>query len=321
VDLLRHWHPVCLARELADRPHKVWLAGQPYAVFRTPTGVGALPDACPHRGFPLSAGRMIEGALTCPYHGWSFDHTGAGRAPGTPSMRPHTPCLEAVERFGAVWLRRPGATGPFPQVGPGGFTPIRTTRHRVPAPLEAVVDNFTEVEHTGAVHWMLGYPEGALDALQVEVTATADSVRTFNRGPQRPLPRWLARLVNLAQDDDFIDDWTTRFSPVHTIFEQYWMAGDLRRPSTIRIGVVYTPVHDDVTDLYVFVHSNASRTGRFGLDGALQLMLAAFSEVEIRLDAALLTRLGQGPLKSVGRFDKALKLQRQRIERLYRGAP
>ena len=55
--------------------------------------------------------------------------------------------------------------------------------------------------------------------------------------------------------------------------------------------------------------------------GALQLMLAAFSEVEIRLDAALLTRLGQGPLKSVGRFDKALKLQRQRIERLYRGAP
>ncbi|MCB9545606.1 MAG: Rieske 2Fe-2S domain-containing protein [Myxococcales bacterium] len=323
MDLLRHWHPVCLSRELTHRPRRVWLGGVPYAVFRTDGVIGALPDACPHRGMRLSTGRVRGGQLVCPYHGWAFGPDGVGKAPGTPQMRPHTACLEAVERDGAIWMRRPGATGPFPAVGPGGFHPVSVTRHRAAAPLEATMDNFTEVEHTGAVHWMLGYAPEAAEAVQVEVTARPDAVRVYNRGPQRPLPAALRALIGLGPADDFIDDWTSYFSPVHTLFEQYWIEGgtEARRPATVRIGVVYTPVHDDVTDIYTFVHTNAEGSGPRAL--ALRLMLRAFAEVEVRLDASLLGRLeeGRGGLEGrrLGRFDKALRLQRQRIERLYRG--
>lgn len=317
-DLLRHWHPVCLARALDHTPRRVWLGGEPLVVFRTAQGIGALPDACPHRGMRLSEGTVRADRLVCPYHGWSFDAAGVGQAPGTPAMRPHTPCLEAVERFGAIWLRRPGSATPFPAVGPGGHTPVRVTCHRAAAPLEVVVDNFTEVEHTGIVHWMLGYPPETLAEIQVETTATADTVRVYNRGPQRPLPGWLRRVVGLSGDDDFVDDWTTHFSPVHTIFDQYWIKGEERRGAAVRIGVVYTPVHDDLTDIYVFVHTNTPPGGRFGLDRALHVLLGAFAEAEVRLDAALLAHVSAEPGKA-GRFDKALKLQRQRIARVYRG--
>lgn len=324
--LLDHWHAVCLDRELGETPLQVWLDGTAYAVFRTGDGrIGAVPDACPHRGMRLSAGTVDAGRVVCPYHGWSFAPGGEGSAPGTPQMRPHTACLEAVSRFGVIWMRRGGATTLFPAVGPQGFSPVSVTRHRAAAPLATVLDNFTEVEHTGVVHWMLGYPPESIDEIEVDTSHTPDSVRVFNRGPQRRLPRPLTRLLKLGRDDDFIDDWTTRFSPVHTVFDQYWIdpLTDEHRGPHIRIGVVYTPVHAQITDVYTLVHVNAPKTGRFGLDGLLHLLLKGFTEAEVRLDTQLLSGMAD-PRASVrgrrlGRFDKVLRLHRARIESLYRG--
>lgn len=329
--LLDHWHAVCLDRELGDTPRQVWLDGTAYAVFRTQAGtgqtIGAVPDACPHRGMRLSAGTVDDGRLVCPYHGWSFAPGGAGKAPGTPQMRPQTTCLEAISRFGVIWMRRGGATTPFPAVGPQGFSPVSVTRHRAAAPLETVLDNFTEVEHTGAVHWMLGYPPESIEDVTVKTTYTDDSVRVFNQGPQRRLPRPLTRLLKLGRNDDFIDDWTTRFSPVHTVFNQYWVdphTNEHRGPH-LRLGVIYTPVHPQITDVYTLIHTNAPKTGRFGLDGVLHLLLKGFAEIEVRLDATLLGSLADPSPgvrgRRLGRFDKVMRLHRARIESLYRSAP
>lgn len=327
--LLDHWHPVCLDRELTAAPRQVWLDGTPYAVFRVDGGetggrVGAVPDACPHRGMRLSEGVVEAGRVVCPYHGWSFAPGGEGTAPGTPQMRPRTACLEAVSRFGVIWMRRGGATTRFPDVGPQGYSPVSVTRHRAAAPLPTVLDNFTEVEHTGAVHWMLGYPPESIQDIQVETTYTDDAVRVYNRGPQRRLPRPLTRLLTLGRADDFVDDWTTRFSPVHTIFDQYWVdpqTSEHRGPH-LRLAVIYTPVHAQITDVYTLIYTNAAKTGRFGLDGLLHLLLKGFAEVEVRLDASLLSTLADPSPgvrgRRLGRFDKVMRLHRARIESVYR---
>lgn len=40
----------------------------------------ALEDHCPHQGFPMSPGTVIDGQLECPWHGALFDcRTGAVR--------------------------------------------------------------------------------------------------------------------------------------------------------------------------------------------------------------------------------------------------
>lgn len=72
------WHLVALSRDVKrGAVRKVKLCNTPVALFRTADGLGALVDRCPHRNYPLSEGRVHEGALECPYHGWRFAADGS----------------------------------------------------------------------------------------------------------------------------------------------------------------------------------------------------------------------------------------------------
>lgn len=86
IDLTRHWWPVATVAELdAGKPLARQLHGQPLVLFRAADGQPAvLPDRCPHRHAPLSAGRVHNGELACPYHGWRFD--GGGRCARVPGL-------------------------------------------------------------------------------------------------------------------------------------------------------------------------------------------------------------------------------------------
>jgi phenylpropionate dioxygenase-like ring-hydroxylating dioxygenase large terminal subunit len=77
--LRRYWQPVALVDELAGpRPVKpVQLMGQHFVLFRDEKGVlGLLDRDCPHRGADLAFGRLEDGGLRCPFHGWLFDARG-----------------------------------------------------------------------------------------------------------------------------------------------------------------------------------------------------------------------------------------------------
>ena len=112
AELNRTWLPVCLSAELKAKPLARQVAGRPIVVFRAKDGAAAvLEDRCPHRNYPLSDGKVIEGALRCPYHGWRFDGSGACvEVPGVDGeasldrlgARP----IEAIERHGAVFVRQ-----------------------------------------------------------------------------------------------------------------------------------------------------------------------------------------------------------------------
>lgn len=53
------------------------IQNEPVVIVRDSKGeLYALKDICPHRGIPLSYGRLIKNELECPYHGWTFDHEG-----------------------------------------------------------------------------------------------------------------------------------------------------------------------------------------------------------------------------------------------------
>jgi phenylpropionate dioxygenase-like ring-hydroxylating dioxygenase large terminal subunit len=53
------------------------LCGEPVLLGRMQTGrIFAMRDICPHRAAPLSAGRIREQTVECPYHGWRFGPDG-----------------------------------------------------------------------------------------------------------------------------------------------------------------------------------------------------------------------------------------------------
>jgi nitrite reductase/ring-hydroxylating ferredoxin subunit/DMSO/TMAO reductase YedYZ heme-binding membrane subunit len=54
--------------------------GERIAVFRDGTQIGALSNLCAHQNGPLGEGRIIDGCVTCPWHGYQY-RLEDGRAP------------------------------------------------------------------------------------------------------------------------------------------------------------------------------------------------------------------------------------------------
>ncbi len=51
-------------------------AGREIALFRVGADVYAIDNACPHEGGPLGQGELVDGVVTCPWHGWTFNVCG-----------------------------------------------------------------------------------------------------------------------------------------------------------------------------------------------------------------------------------------------------
>ncbi len=102
------WSPVLFSDELGDAPVQVRLAGEKVAVFRAEGSVHALIDRCPHRGVALSLGKVVDGCLQCPFHGWEFRGDGSCAHipfnPDTPRDRAKAVALPTRERGGLIWV-------------------------------------------------------------------------------------------------------------------------------------------------------------------------------------------------------------------------
>jgi len=104
------WTVVGLARDLrADHPMGLTVAGERIVLFRGADGKpAALRDRCPHRGVALSLGRVRQGEIECPFHGWRFDAAGANCAtPWNPDAKRQNLSALALpvrEAGGLLWL-------------------------------------------------------------------------------------------------------------------------------------------------------------------------------------------------------------------------
>ena len=117
------WYMPALASSLAPgQMRREMLLGEPVALGRLKSGeLFALRDICPHRGVPLSSGRiMAEGSVECPYHGWRFKRDGAcSKIPsltGTEDLKPEQIRVRSYpvrEQDGLIWVymaSKPGST-------------------------------------------------------------------------------------------------------------------------------------------------------------------------------------------------------------------
>jgi nitrite reductase/ring-hydroxylating ferredoxin subunit len=83
---------VCDFEKIPEKRAKVVTAGgERIAVFRYDGKVSAVSNVCAHQGGPLGEGRIIDGCITCPWHGYQYlPECGASPPPFTekiPSYR------------------------------------------------------------------------------------------------------------------------------------------------------------------------------------------------------------------------------------------
>jgi len=71
------WYVIAATDEIDDSPLARTVCGEHIVLFRQTDGtIVALADRCPHRGFPLSLGAVVDDEIQCGYHGLKFDGCG-----------------------------------------------------------------------------------------------------------------------------------------------------------------------------------------------------------------------------------------------------
>jgi len=319
-----HWHPVALSRQLKGKPLQVQLHGQELCLFRMQDGkIGAVSDKCLHRGMSLSCGTVVGDRVQCPYHGWCYSAQGKGESPASPRLQVQTEAFETKEILDAIWIRPVSSEAIFPSFSVEGFRFVQSYRHRVQRALPLVLDNFSEVEHTPTTHILFGYSLEGMPDVTTEVELGTDFVTVTNRGLQRPLPGWLEFLMGISGKDVFVDKWTTRFSPVHSVFDHWWenVTHGQQQTTALRVAVFFTPVTEECTDVFTFLYAKPDAGWRGSLFSVMQPVFRWLVDREIRSDQKLIEQLNSSSTEMVGmklsRFDKALAENRKRISRIY----
>ena len=106
------WYAVLESHEVrAGKPVGALRFGEPLVFWRHAEGrVSVMMDRCPHRSSQLSLGRIVNGRIQCPFHGFEFSGDGAcklipanGRSAQVPKVFQCT-VYPAQEAFGLIWV-------------------------------------------------------------------------------------------------------------------------------------------------------------------------------------------------------------------------
>ncbi len=218
------WYVACTPDEIADKPLGRQVCGEKIVFFRGAGGqVAALEDFCPHRGAPLSLGKVCDGQLVCGYHGLTMGCE--GKTVSMPGQRvggfPRIRNFPVVERYGFIWVW----TGDAALADPAKIHPLEWAEspdwayagglYHVKADYRLMIDNLMDLTHETYVHaTSIGQKE--IDESPVTTKTEGEHVITsrFMDKVMAP-PFWQANLRgNGLPDDQPVDRWQVcHFSP------------------------------------------------------------------------------------------------------------
>ena len=160
------WYMPALSASLGrGRMRREMLLGEPVLLGRDHAGtIFALRDICPHRGVPLSAGRIkADQSVECPYHGWRFRKDGVCSAiPSLAAGQDFDPekikvrSYPVKEQDGLIWVymaARPGEAPKTRPPRPGVKHPMRWTETQTfPCGIDHAVIGLMDPAHGPYVH-------------------------------------------------------------------------------------------------------------------------------------------------------------------------
>jgi vanillate O-demethylase monooxygenase subunit len=218
------WYVAATPNEVDDKPLGRKICGESIVFFRGPDGaVAAVEDFCPHRGAPLSLGRVVEGRLVCGYHGLEMGCD--GKAVAMPGQRvrgfPPIKNYPAVEKYGFIWvwpgdaaLADPAKVHPLPWADNPEWAYGGGLYH-IACDYRLMIDNLMDLTHETYVHaTSIGQKEIDENLPATKVEGDEVVISRFMNKIIAP-PFWqLALRSNDLPDDQPVDRWQIcRFTP------------------------------------------------------------------------------------------------------------
>jgi len=225
------WYVACQAEEITDKPLGRKICNESMVFYKNAEGkVSAVQDFCPHRGAPLSLGRVCNGQLVCGYHGLVMGCDGHTISMPGHQVRNFEPVksFAVIERYGFVWVWPgdqakvdPSSMPVFdwfdnPQWAYGGGL------YHIQCDYRLMIDNLMDLTHETYVHsTSIGQLE--IDETPSRTVTEGDRVTTsrFMEGIKAP-PFWqMAMRANDLDDSATVDRWQIcKFTPPsHVLIE------------------------------------------------------------------------------------------------------
>jgi vanillate O-demethylase monooxygenase subunit len=216
--------------------------GEPVMLFRKQDGTGyaMLADRCPHRFAPLSLGKRDGDLIQCPYHGLTFDQTGACvRNPiaiGIPqSAKVSSYPVVARDRIVWFWPGDPSRADPglIPDFSFMHGRNLLLRRSWFNGNYELLTDNLMDLSHVDFVHTGTFNNGGAHRAGSYRVKEDNDGA-IWSRW-NLPVLRRPPFLAGLARDDvTIVQELDMRWHPpASMMLEIHWLREGSTREQAI----------------------------------------------------------------------------------------
>jgi phenylpropionate dioxygenase-like ring-hydroxylating dioxygenase large terminal subunit len=109
--IYNQWYVILDSKELKGKPLRVKRLNENLALWRDENGkVCCIADRCCHRGVSLACGKILNGKLECPFHGFVYDKSGKVTvipANGKNKQVPETMKVQSFttfEGYGLIWI-------------------------------------------------------------------------------------------------------------------------------------------------------------------------------------------------------------------------
>ena len=320
------WYVAATSDEIASTPGGCLgrkICGQDIAFYADSEGtLHGLEDWCPHRGAPLSLGRVCEGKLVCGYHGLVMGSDGKAIALHDMPTRSFEPIrvYPVAERHGYVW------------VWPGD--PARADVDKIPKPAWAdnpewafgggmfhiacdyrlMIDNLMDLTHETYVHaTSIGQKE--IDEAPCTTEAHGDEVTTsrfMNDIPAPPFWQMALRLNGLPTDRK-VDRWQIcHFEPPSQVMIEVGVAlagnGGYKAPAEVKASAVVVDYITPETETSIWYFWGFARHFK-PHDASLTTQIREGQAKIFAEDLAMLERQQTNHLRNPGR-----KLANMRID-------
>lgn len=218
--------------------------GKDLVLFRTEEGKPHVLDAhCPHMGAHLGyGGRVEEGCLRCPFHGWRFSASGASPENKT-SVRPWP--VREINGLIMVFHHRSGrkpsyAIPPLPEYGSGRWMPYVRCRWKIRTHVQEILENAMDAAHFHSMH---GFPKIPKIKLTAKSHAISSRMSVLVRGQG----------TRLSEE-------TIRWDSVGPGY------GVMRVPGVVKTTAVFsiTPIDEDFVDARISILTRKGGPPGFG---------------------------------------------------------
>lgn len=289
--MLNHWYIAANSEDVKNKPVSCKILNEAIVLFRDQSGnISALVDRCPHRNVLLSKGKVVNGNIQCPYHGWEFNNQ--GKCVNIPSLVntdkiPSSACTNSypvIEQDSYIWVwignrnpeehEKPFKIANYKAEGWGNKKIYAQLNNNI----DNVIENFIDTTHTGYIHaGLFRTPGDNLARNHIEVVSDGIIIDIEEQQTESLLGNFLSGDKNKQTHQD-------RFI-MPSIVQVTYTFGKSRK----MVGYhIFTPVDEFTTKLYLLF------TYKFGiLNAMIKLFSPLMSGIILKQDKSILDNQGK----------------------------